>query len=197
MNAQPPFDPTMVLTWLAVKGMASRSEIERSWGSGPDAVELIDRLLADGDLELESDYYLLSESGDERLSRLCRDALTAAQQSEFEQFLMMFEPIDLEMKRVATSWQQAGGAADIDYDDAALAALEALLDVDTRLGIAVGVLSPQVAEVLTPYVSALDSARERLLSGTRSAFTGTDDLSYHSVWFVMHEIILRTAGQSR
>jgi hypothetical protein len=190
-------DPAMVLTWLAVKGMVTGQDVERRWGSAPEAADVMAKLTADGDVEQQDEYFLLSDTGDERLSTMCRGALSSEQQQEFDTFLGRFEPIDLEMKRVATQWQLATAGAGDDYDDAMLAALEALLGVDTRLGDAVAGLSSEVAVVLAPYVAALEEARDSLLSGTRSAFTGTEDTTYHSVWFVMHEVILRTAGQSR
>jgi hypothetical protein len=190
-------EQTMLLTWLAVKGMASREDIDRRWGADTGIGAVLERLVSNGELDRDADVYFLTEYGDGRLSQAYQDALTGAEQAEFGQFVSKFDPIDLDLKAVATKWQLTAGRADDDVDDALLEVLETLLDVDTRLHEAVADSPPVVARVLSSYITALESARERLLSGSKSAFTGTDDSSYHSVWFVMHEVILRTAGQSR
>ena len=189
--------PLPLLTWLAVKGLASDDDIARRLGADPAISSLLRQLVTDGVVEHQAGFFVLTEHGDQTLSSGCRDALSASEQDEFAAFLPAFESIDAELKRVATQWQLANRRAQDGHDDAVLDAVEALLHVDGLLRETSRASAAVVGEVLSPYLDALDSAREAVVSGAPSAFTGADDASYHSVWFVMHEIILRTAGRSR
>lgn len=192
-----PSELVPVMTWLAVKGMATRAEVIERWGERDPSEKLLDDLISEGSVTEEQGYVYLSERGNDVLSEICRQSLSESEQREFGEFCEAFAAIDRDLKRIATEWQSLRGArADLD-DEKVMGVVAEWMALNDRLCGLVEESPAVVGEVLRPYTPALTSALTRFLEGELSAFTGADDTTYHSTWFVMHELILRTAGQSR
>jgi hypothetical protein len=112
-----------------------------------------------------------------------------------------FERINRELLRLFTDWQMmpAGNEtvpndhSDPDYDhriidrlgelhDRAHRPLEQLADLEPRLG---------------QYPRRLETAYDRILAGEHDLVSGATVDSYHTVWFELHEDLLRMLGRER
>ena len=112
-----------------------------------------------------------------------------------------FERINRELLRLFTDWQMmpAGGEripndhSDPDYDrdivdrlgalhERALKPLERFAGLDARLG---------------EYIRRLEHAYDKVLAGEHDWVSGARIDSYHTVWFELHEDLLRMLGRER
>ncbi len=112
-----------------------------------------------------------------------------------------FERVNRELLRLFTDWQMmpAGGErvpndhSDPDYDrdvidrlgalhERGLKPLERFQALDERLG---------------EYIRRLESAYDRVLGGEHEYVSGARVDSYHTVWFELHEDLLRMLGRER
>ncbi|CAA9482654.1 MAG: hypothetical protein AVDCRST_MAG13-1257 [uncultured Solirubrobacteraceae bacterium] len=112
-----------------------------------------------------------------------------------------FERVNRELLRLFTDWQMmpAGGErvpndhSDADYDrdvidrlgalhERGLKPLERFQALDGRLG---------------EYIRRLESAYDRVLAGEHEYVSGARVDSYHTVWFELHEDLLRMLGRER
>ena len=112
-----------------------------------------------------------------------------------------FERVNRELLRLFTDWQMmpAGGErvpndhSDADYDrdvidrlgalhERGLKPLERFQALDERLG---------------EYIRRLESAYDRVLAGEHEYVSGARVDSYHTVWFELHEDLLRMLGRER
>ncbi len=112
-----------------------------------------------------------------------------------------FERVNRELLRLFTDWQMmpAGGErvpndhSDPDYDrdvidrlgalhERGLKPLERFQALDGRLG---------------EYIRRLESAYDRVLGGEQEYVSGARVDSYHTVWFELHEDLLRMLGRER
>jgi len=182
-----------VLQHLAMEGIAETEDIAADTGHSESAVEgTLEELEADGCVENEG-FWFLTDAGEERLSEGCRDRFDADQLAELAGLLEEFHALDGRMKELAEAWQELpeaerGPDADPVADLRALQAdLEALFDG----------LSPATREVYEPYLDALADAVGALADGETDYFTGTEVDSYHTVWFELHDDLLRTLDEER
>ena len=183
------------LLWLAFKGTVSQEQIVERWGSDPSTDVLVKTLLADGLIGEDDGYIFLEDGGDDFLSEISRGALSDSDRVDFEAFVSNFEPVDTAVKRAVTQWQQGRGGGALGEE--ALGAVDDWMDAHARLHDIVASSAPVVGTILEPYLPGLDAAVLRFEAGDLDAFTGGDDDSYHSQWFVMHELILRCGGIRR
>lgn len=184
------------LLWLTFKGTVTRDQIEQRWSAAPSTERLVKMLLAGDLIGEDDDYIFLEDGGDDFLSEISRSALSDSDRVDFEAFVGNFEPVDTAVKRAVTQWQQRrGGAARLGEE--ALSAVDDWMDAHARLHDIVASSAPVVGTILEPYLPGLDAAVRRFEAGDLDAFTGGDDDSYHSQWFVMHELILRCGGIRR
>jgi hypothetical protein len=112
-----------------------------------------------------------------------------------------FERINRDLLRLFTEWQMmpAGNEripndhSDADYDHAIIDRLGALHERAHRP-------LEQFAELderLGRYLQRLESAYDKVLSGDRDFVSGARVDSYHTVWFELHEDLLRMLGRER
>jgi hypothetical protein len=183
------------LLWLAFKGTVTKDQIEARWCGAPSTPELVTMLLAADFIGEDDDYIFLEDGGDEFLSEISRGALSDSDRVDFEAFVARFEPVDTAVKRAVTRWQHGRGAATLGEE--ALSAVDDWMGAHAQLHEIVASSAPVVGTILEPYLRGLDAAVHRFEADDLDAFTGGDDDSYHSQWFVMHELILRSVGIRR
>lgn len=185
-------DEVDTLLYVAVKGLAPVEEVATKLP--PDAREsTLHSLVEAGVLDDDSGYLHLTEQGSRVLNQTLQQSLREDDRSELEDFHRTFEALDLELKAAATKWQthRADGDAEV-----MVSAVGQWYSVHTRLTEAID-KSPVASRILRGTDSALSAARQKFADGDRSAFTGVEDDSYHCVWFVMHELLLRSLGLER
>lgn len=182
---------TEMLLRVLVRGVVDRDTV-LSWSGDVQLNErLIAELVAEGALAVDDGLLYVSDTGDELLTRNLRvgpedeDAVTA--------FSDEFTTLDLEVKAALTDWQRALREDD---PDGQMAAVERWLDVDRRLhGAADG--KEAVRRVLGRYLDRLQEARGAVLDGATDQLSGAGDASYHSLWFLLHEVLIRSLGRAR
>jgi len=179
-----------LLLWIGMRGFVDRSELERRGA----AAELLPRLVADGLLQLDGEFVLLTPEGDSDLTiRLRR--LAEVDQTGLGAFFSRFEEMDKELKFLATDWQNIRPRAE-DDPDALMTVVERWIALHGRLKVAVAG-SSSAARLLAARVELLSAARRGFDDGDWDRFTGIGEDSYHSAWFAMHEVLLRALGMER
>lgn len=144
-------------------------------------------------------FCTLTPEGEERLEALYRDRLPDEERAAADDLFAMFSVIDPELKRIAKAWQVRDDGTKNEHDDAAydrevLSELARLNEETQRL------LRSQpkaLAMIMEPFGDELDAAAKAIESGEIDRFTSADSNSYHTVWFHLHEEVLRTVGRRR
>ena len=112
-----------------------------------------------------------------------------------------FEAVNHELKQLITDWQTiniggqqlANDHRDLRYDDKIVDRLSKLHDKALPVLQALANTVPRFAR----YRAKLDTALARAEEGERAWLSDATIASYHSVWFELHEDILRVLGRAR
>jgi len=113
-----------------------------------------------------------------------------------------FERINRDLLALFTDWQMvaaAGGErvpndhSDADYDNGVIDRLGALHERAEKVLARFADLEPR----LSAYVRRLDEAYDKALAGETDFVSGARVDSYHTVWFELHEDLLRMLGRER
>ncbi|MCW2702699.1 MAG: hypothetical protein JWQ37_694 [Blastococcus sp.] len=112
-----------------------------------------------------------------------------------------FERVNRELLALFTDWQTmpAGGErlpndhSDADYDRSVI---DRLGDLHERADKVLARLSA-LEERLSRYAERLDDAYDKVLAGETDFVSGVRVDSYHTVWFELHEDLLRMLGRTR
>jgi hypothetical protein len=113
-----------------------------------------------------------------------------------------FERINRELLQLFTDWQMvpsAGGErvpndhSDADYDDKVVDRLGAQHERAEKVLHRFAELDPR----LSVYRDRLDAAYDKVLAGDHDWVSGARIDSYHTVWFELHEDLLRMLGRER
>jgi pyruvate,orthophosphate dikinase len=187
---------------LAIKGYASPDALATAIGTSQEhSVQLLDRLTADGLAEAAAGSFRLTDSGKAvAVDRLSEDTAAwgvARALAALDAFLAM----DERMKATVTAWQMReidgeqvfNDHADAAYDVSVMADLGALhADAGPWLdGLGDG------PSRLRIYRTRLDRANEAAQGGDGRYVASPRVDSYHSVWFELHEDLIRLAGRNR
>ncbi len=112
-----------------------------------------------------------------------------------------FERINRELLRLFTEWQMMpvgtetmpNDHSDAAYDDRIIDRLGVLHERAERPLHEFAALEPRFRE----YVRRLDAAYDKTLAGQHDFVSGAKVDSYHTVWFELHEDLLRILGRER
>lgn len=176
-----------------MEGIAETEAVVSATGH-PEAavVDTLEALEAEGYVEEEGFWYL-TDAGEERLSEVCRGRFDADGLAAVRELLDEFEALDGRMKALAGEWQ--------DLDESARGAdappVEDLVSLQADLEALFDDLDAETRSVYEPYLASLSAAVDRLRDGETAYFTATDVESYHTVWFELHDDLLRTLGEER
>jgi pyruvate,orthophosphate dikinase len=191
-----------VLRSLLVKGQCPPESIAQMLLADADGLQpAIDEAAAAGLAELASGTVRLTAEGKLAAHDVFgaeRERLGAA---KAEAALDAFLPFDHRMKDIVTAWQvrETGGEpalndhADAAYDAGVLAGLAALHD---EAGAWLGALTTELGRIDAYRVRlgrALDLARD----GDQRFVASPRVESYHTVWFELHEDLIRLSGRKR
>jgi len=187
---------------LAIKGYAAPDALGTAIGCGrEEAVALLDQLSADGLAETAAGSFRLTDAGKAAAAeRLAEDA-TAWGGERAVAALDAFLTMDERMKATVTAWQMReidgeqtfNDHSDAEYDATVMADLAALhADADPWLDS----LEAGPAR-LRIYRARLDRANEAAQAGDGRYVASPRVDSYHSVWFELHEDLIRLAGRNR
>ncbi|HVO53105.1 MAG TPA: hypothetical protein VMT37_01690 [Solirubrobacterales bacterium] len=194
----------LALHGLAVKKAGSPAAVAAVLGADESEIEsALEAAVAEGRAAGAKGTFMVAPAGREWLDSRYPEAYAEfradpAASEAYERF----ERINRELLSLFTDWQMmpaAGGErvpndhSDADYDNGVIDRLgaqheraEKVLDrfaeLDPRLGI---------------YETRLDEAYDRVLAGEIDWVSGARIDSYHTVWFELHEDLLRMLGRER
>jgi pyruvate, orthophosphate dikinase len=190
-----------VLAWLHIKTISAADALAASLRTTEDVLQpVVDRLTEEGLLGRAAGSLLLTEAGAARaeaLQQAARDAWGDGAAAALGDFL----PLDQRMKTTVTAWQlrQVDGEqvvndhTDEAYDASVLAELGRLHeDAVGWLG-SLGDAVPRFPQYLARFERAMAA-----VAGGDTRFVASPRVdSYHSVWFELHEDLIRLAGRTR
>ncbi len=196
-------DMHLALHGVAVKKHAEVAAVAEWVGLEAKALAaLLDTAVAGGRAVMASGKYLLTPAGrmiveaqySKFYSALRTDSAIAAAHTRFE-FL------NNELKQLITDWQTrsiGGNRVANDHADA---------DYDARIVDKLGAVHERITPILSAFAAALPryrrygemlrSALERAEDGDTRWVSDATIASYHTVWFELHEDILRVLGRVR
>ena len=191
-----------VLRGLLVKGQSTPESIGQALLIAPDELQpLLDRTVAAGLVESVAAAIRLTAEG-----KLAANDILAAERERWgaehaDSALDAFLSLDHLLKDTVTAWQlrEIGGESalndhsDADYDAKVLGALAAVHAGATSL---LGTLSSRLQR-LDAYRVRLERALDLARSGDRRFVASPRVDSYHTVWFELHEDLIRLAGRKR
>jgi hypothetical protein len=162
-------------------------------GFGEPEIDLhLERLRAAGWIE-PPPLIVATATGEDRLEAWydqLRGNLDPAQRDEI---IDRFRPLDIEIKRLASAWQEA---VQRDDWDGRVSVVEGLADLHERTDAFVAEHAARLP-ALPHFASRLGAALDRVLDGDADHVVGVRCDSYHTVWFQMHEDLLRTLQRQR
>ena len=196
-------DTYLVLHGLAIKKHADAAAIAAAVGLGEDEVQAaLDDAVAKGRAARAGEAYSLTP-----VARVALDGaysrLFAAQRGDeaFVAAYERFEAINRDLKALMTAWQT------IEIDGESVLNDHANKDYDDRLIDRLGALHERAVAILQQlsaglprlaiYARKLESALERAEDGAIEWVSGARIESYHTVWFELHEDLLRILGRTR
>jgi hypothetical protein len=155
--------------------------------------QALDTLIAEGALADDEGLLYVTDAGDHDLTEQLHAQLRPGEAAALAAFAEEFDVLDQEIKSAVTAWQLAIREED---PEGQVKAVEQWLDADSRLREAAG-RAEAPARLFRTCLARLESARQRVLDGEPDQLSGPDDTSYHCVWFLLHEMLLRTLKRER
>jgi CO/xanthine dehydrogenase Mo-binding subunit/phosphohistidine swiveling domain-containing protein len=194
--------PDLLLRTLLIKGYATPEAIADALDVPAEAAEAaLDDLVASGSAEAAAGAFRLTTAGRSAGAAAIASDSAAWGADEAEAALDAFGALDHRMKETVSAWQlrEVDGEqvvndhADSAYDAGVVERLEAL-HADTSVW-----LAPLTAGLprLGTYRRRLERARDALVGGDHRYVASPRVDSYHSVWFELHEDLIRLAGRTR
>jgi pyruvate,orthophosphate dikinase len=193
-----------LLVTLAIKGGSTLEQLLEVTGAEMEAVEpLIKQLQDQAFVETAGDQLRLTPTG----KLAAADAIAASRgaadidEQRASQLLDEFHALDARMKSIVTGWQVreiAGEQVLNDHTDAAYD--QGLMDDLAALDSNTAAFLEPLAEPLRAfrtYRSRLGRALDLARGGDQRYVASPRVDSYHSVWFELHEHLIRLAGQKR
>jgi hypothetical protein len=193
----------LALHGLAIKKSATAAAVAHLMRLSTSEVEAaLTAAVAAGHAVAAQERYVVSSSGRDVLAMEYPPRFAAVRaDSAMRAAYARFEVINRQLLVLMTRWQtvEVSGAAlpndhaDADYD---AKIIDALGDLHER---AIPILNAIAAAVtrLAVYSELLHAAYDRVLDGDTDYVSGARVASYHTVWFELHEELLRLLGRAR
>ena len=196
-------DAYLVLHGLAIKKHADAGAVAAALGLAEDEVRaMLENAVTKGRAACAGEAYSLTP-----VARVALDGtysrLFAAQRADadFTAAHERFEAINRELKALMTAWQT------IEIDGESVLNDHSNKDYDDRLIDRLGALHERAEAILRQlaaglprlaiYAHKLEAALEKAEDGAIEWVSGAKIESYHTVWFELHEDLLRILGRTR
>ena len=192
-----------VLHGLALRRRSDIDGLEQTTGLARAVIEqALDRAREANFVAEARGHHLLAPQGDAALDSVYPQRFAESRRdSRLAMAYERFESLNRELKALITDWQiRPLGAtsvpndhSDPDYDDRIL---ERLYAVHERAEEILAVLSLRLP-LVARHTDRLRAAIERAEGGEPEWVSGVRCDSYHTIWFELHEHLLRLLGKSR
>jgi hypothetical protein len=196
-------DRYLVMHGIAVKKLCGSEDVCSLTRLPADRVrELLDELLATGRVAAIDGKYMLTPAGQVLLAASYAQACSALRDNpDFMAAYEHFETINGDLKKAITDWQTVtvgdqkvpNDHTDKAYDDSVIDRIGRIHD---RVEAILNRLGEQVPR-LQRYTEQLLAALERAEDGEIQWLSDARTASYHTVWFELHEDLLRLVGRQR
>jgi hypothetical protein len=193
----------LALHGLAVKKAGNAAAVAEVLGEDPARVEAALRAAVDAGRAVEArDMFMATPAGREWLVESYPTAFGELRSiPQATEAYQRFERINRELLRLFTEWQMmpAGNEivpndhSDREYDERIVDRLGALHDRARRPLEQFAELEPRLGQ----YLQRLETAYDKVLAGDPEFVSGAKVDSYHTVWFELHEDLLRMLGRER
>lgn len=188
---------------LAVKKTGTAGEVATLMNADETAMSAaLDQAIAQGFAMTNADKHVVTAAGRDWLVEIY-PALCASLRRDagFGAAYERFEVINRQLLTLMTRWQtiEIGGSpvpndhSDPDYDERVIDELDALHERAAPILNAFAGFEARLAV----YADLLEAAYDRVLDGDVDYMSGVRVPSYHTVWFEMHEDLLRLLGRER
>jgi pyruvate,orthophosphate dikinase len=191
-----------VLGWLHIKTISAVDTLASSLLTTEDVLQpVVDRLTEEGLLGRAAGSLLLAEAGTARAEELARADREGWGEDAAAAGLDAFLPLDQRMKTTVTAWQMRdvdgeqvlNDHSDDAYDASVLASLAQLHEETAAWLRSLGTAVRRFPQYLARFERAMAA-----VGGGDSRFVASPRVdSYHSVWFELHEDLIRLAGRTR
>ena len=193
--------PDDCLRVISIKGFAPLQGLADALIATPEVVEpILDQLAIDGLVSTVAGAHRLTDAGVARAAALLAEEREAWGQDQAGASLDAFVPLDHRMKDTVTAWQLRDPAAQVindhtdgDYDRQVL---DRLAELHNETVAWLTPLEQRLAR-LGDYRARLARALEQARAGDHKYVASPRVDSYHSIWFELHEDLIRLAGRSR
>jgi pyruvate, orthophosphate dikinase len=188
-----------VLGWLHLKTISAPDALAACLLASEEVLQpVVERLTEQGLLGRAAGALLLTEAGTARAEELAKADRERWGAAPAAAALDAFLPLDQRMKTTVTAWQMrdeqtVNDHTDEAYDAAVLADLRSLHADAAGWLRSLGDAVPRFGQYLARFdraVAAVDAGDARFVASPRVD-------SYHSVWFELHEDLIRLAGRTR
>ena len=193
----------LALHGLVVKKAAEAEEVARIMGlPADDVTKALEAAVASGDAMGAKGKYMVTPQGRQRLDAAYPEEFADLRgNDDFVAAWQRYERINRELKQLMTEWQTktvGGEQVPNDHDDPDYDAgvIDRLGELHERADVILGQLTEGV-ERLGRYRQRLEAAYDRALAGGIDHVSGVRVDSYHTVWFELHEDLLRMLGRQR
>lgn len=191
-----------LLALLSIKGMAKTEHLAEAFDvDAAEAESVLAELEAEGAVEQTRIGVKLTGAGKDEAERLRESEIAAASAENVAALYERFEPINTAFKTRVSEWQMRPGQegqvpndhSDAQYD---AAILEGVIEDHPAI---LRLLEDAAAEAprLALYGGRLDRALAHIREGEHRYLTAPLIDSYHTIWFEMHEDLIRLAGRTR
>jgi hypothetical protein len=153
---------------------------------------IVDRLIGAGLLH-DGPVIRVSPEGRSVLDAWYASERDGREAERVQDLLDRFQPLDLELKSIATAWQDSDARDDWSGRMDAIASLQRLHARACGFLEEMAVDTPRFSE----YTERLDCALGKIVDGRLQYVVGVTTDSYHTIWFQLHEDLLRTFGAAR
>jgi hypothetical protein len=193
----------LALHGLIVKKAAEAGEVARILGlSEDDVTKALAVAVGSGDAMAARGKYMATPQGRQRVDAAYPEEFAELRQDDgFVGAWQRFARVNRDLKQLMTEWQTktvGGEQVPNDHDDP---------DYDAGIVDRLGELHERAEPVLRQladgvprldlYRQRLEAAYDRALAGETDFVSGVRVDSYHTVWFELHEDLLRMLGQQR
>jgi hypothetical protein len=193
----------LALHGLAVKKMGDVPAVARIMDLDAEMAEsALDGAVERSEVMAAKGRYMLTPQGRERLDAAYADACADLRADErFVGAYDRFERINVELKTLMTEWQTrtvGGESVPNDHSDERYDA--GIIDRLGQLHDDADPVLDRLADVVprfAVYQQRLSEAYDRVLAGDQDHVSGVKVDSYHTVWFELHEDLLRLLGRER
>ena len=197
----PPTEADLVLA-LLVKGAVDAEGLGEAVGAREeDVARAVEEAVQDGTIEATADAFRLTSGGKLRALDLVSEDRGELGDARCIELLEAFHAFDDRMKAIITAWQVRSVGDQQTLNDHGDAAYDAgVLDDLSALDAETGSWLDPLAQAFRRYASyrlRLRRAAEAARAGDHRYVASPRVDSYHSVWFELHEDLIRLAGRRR